>query len=115
VRARARRARARAVELLLLGARDARFRQRDTRRRRLRARARGARPVGKRLGGAAPLASRREASAPEMPSTRPPTVPSSPIPAREGVKMPLCFIEPADPLRVIAESVGREARRQLVA
>ena len=28
--------------------------------------------------------------------------------------MPLCFIEPADAIRVIAESVGREARRQLV-
>ncbi len=28
--------------------------------------------------------------------------------------MPLCFIEPEDAIRVIAESVGREARRQLV-
>jgi len=28
--------------------------------------------------------------------------------------MPLCFIEPHDAIRVIAESVGREARRQLV-
>ena len=28
--------------------------------------------------------------------------------------MPLCFIEPQDAIRVIAESVGREARRQLV-
>ncbi|MFN8132754.1 MAG: hypothetical protein U0R70_14505 [Solirubrobacteraceae bacterium] len=28
--------------------------------------------------------------------------------------MPLCFIEPTDAIRVIAESVGREARRQLV-
>jgi hypothetical protein len=28
--------------------------------------------------------------------------------------MPLCFIEPRDAIRVIAESVGREARRQLV-
>src|SRR6202040_1561835 len=28
--------------------------------------------------------------------------------------MPLCFIEPADAIRVIAESLGREARRQLV-
>lgn len=27
--------------------------------------------------------------------------------------MPLCFIEPQDAIRVIAESVGREARRQL--
>jgi len=28
--------------------------------------------------------------------------------------MPLCFIEPHDAIRVIAESIGREARRQLV-
>jgi hypothetical protein len=28
--------------------------------------------------------------------------------------MPLCFIEPQDAIRVVAESVGREARRQLV-
>ena len=28
--------------------------------------------------------------------------------------MPLCFIEPKDVIRVIAESVGREARRQLL-
>ena len=28
--------------------------------------------------------------------------------------MPLRFIEPHDAIRVIAESVGREARRQLV-
>lgn len=28
--------------------------------------------------------------------------------------MPLCFIEPNDAIRVIAESVGREARRQLL-
>jgi len=28
--------------------------------------------------------------------------------------MPLCFIEPQDAIRVIAGSVGREARRQLV-
>ena len=28
--------------------------------------------------------------------------------------MPLCFIEPHDAIRVIAESMGREARRQLV-
>jgi hypothetical protein len=28
--------------------------------------------------------------------------------------MPLCFIEPQDAIRVMAESVGREARRQLV-
>jgi hypothetical protein len=28
--------------------------------------------------------------------------------------MPLCFIEPKDAIRVIAESVGREARRQIL-
>src|ERR1700731_2689851 len=28
--------------------------------------------------------------------------------------MPLCFIEPQDAIRVIADSLGREARRQLV-
>jgi hypothetical protein len=28
--------------------------------------------------------------------------------------LPLCFIEPQDAIRVIADSVGREARRQLV-
>jgi hypothetical protein len=28
--------------------------------------------------------------------------------------MPLCFIEPQDAIRVIAQSVGREARRQLL-
>jgi len=28
--------------------------------------------------------------------------------------MPLCFIEPQDAIRVIAESLGREARRQLL-
>src|SRR5437016_12142334 len=31
-----------------------------------------------------------------------------------GGAMPLCFVEPQDAIRVIAESVGREARRQLV-
>ena len=28
--------------------------------------------------------------------------------------MPLCFIEPQNAIRVIAESVGREARRQIL-
>jgi hypothetical protein len=32
-----------------------------------------------------------------------------------GPIMALCFIEPRDAIRVIAESVGREARRQLLA
>jgi hypothetical protein len=34
--------------------------------------------------------------------------------ARTFRAMPLCFIEPKDAIRVIAESVGREARRQLL-
>src|SRR4029453_3790231 len=33
---------------------------------------------------------------------------------REHPQMPPCFIEPQDAIRVIAESVGREARRQLL-
>ena len=40
-----------------------------------------------------------------MPSDAPRTV---------SFVMPLCFIEPQDAIRVIAESVGREARRQLL-
>ena len=39
-------------------------------------------------------------------------VPSDPT--RTFAPMPLCFIEPRDAVRVIAESVGREARRQLL-
>jgi hypothetical protein len=34
--------------------------------------------------------------------------------ARTFSRMSLCFIEPQDAIRVIAESVGREARRQLL-
>ena len=37
-----------------------------------------------------------------------------PTRARTLAPMPLCFIEPQDAIRVIAESVGREARRQLL-
>src|SRR3954464_583225 len=33
---------------------------------------------------------------------------------RQGAAMPLCFTDPQAAIRVIAESVGREARRQLV-
>ena len=42
---------------------------------------------------------------------------SPPVPSagrRTLRPMPLCFIEPQDAIRVIAESVGREARRQLL-
>jgi hypothetical protein len=47
-------------------------------------------------------------------ATRPPPrfLPSGP--ARTFTRMSLCFIEPQDAIRVIAESVGREARRQLL-
>src|SRR4030095_10641584 len=38
--------------------------------------------------------------------------PSGPRPNLAG--MPLCFIEPQEAIRVVAESVGREARRQLL-
>ena len=37
-----------------------------------------------------------------------------PLGCLQSCAMPLCFIEPQDAIRVIAESVGREARRQLV-
>ena len=37
-----------------------------------------------------------------------------PVRAVRSRPMPLCFIEPQDAIRVIAESVGREARRQLL-
>ena len=66
----------------------------------------------------APLAS-RSARAPltrhntTLPSAPSPTFRTS-RPARVGAAMPLCFIEPQDAIRVIAESVGREARRQLL-
>ena len=46
-----------------------------------------------------------------------PTPPRTVLPSYfpgQGVAMPLCFIEPQDAIRVIAESVGREARRQLL-
>jgi hypothetical protein len=42
-----------------------------------------------------------------------PIVPSD-APRTVRTVMPLCFIEPSDAIRVIAESVGREARRQLL-
>jgi len=32
----------------------------------------------------------------------------------DRTRMPLCFIEPQEAIRVVAESVGREARRQLL-
>src|SRR5207244_5380348 len=35
-------------------------------------------------------------------------------PQRRPLSMPLCFIEPQEALRVVAESIGREARRQLL-
>src|SRR5271154_2631261 len=50
-----------------------------------------------------------------MPSPRAPTVAAVSWSSSPGAAaMPLCFIEPQDAIRVIAESVGREARRQLL-
>ena len=52
-----------------------------------------------------------------MPSDAVPTVRADRPPterAKRVTHMPLCFIEPQDAIRVIAESVGREARRQLL-
>ncbi len=46
--------------------------------------------------------------APQRPAVCRPTVPVA------SRSVPLCFIEPADAIRVIADSVGREARRQLL-
>src|SRR4051812_22613173 len=37
-----------------------------------------------------------------------------PITREKRFPMPLCFIEPQEAIRVVAESVGREARRQLL-
>src|SRR3954465_12527930 len=56
-----------------------------------------------------------------MPACNGATLPSDALPTLRrvpssawGAGMPLCFIEPQDAIRVIAESVGREARRQLL-
>lgn len=61
------------------------------------------RPRVRRLG-AEPTAS--------GPDGRKTAVPSGPTPTLTPV--PLCFIEPQEAIRVVAESVGREARRQLL-
>jgi len=39
---------------------------------------------------------------------------SAAAPTVNGVMDPLCFIEPADAIRVIADSIGQAARRELV-
>src|ERR671918_3114019 len=39
---------------------------------------------------------------------------SCPLSQGRPDRMPLCFIEPQEAIRVVAESVGREARRQLL-
>jgi hypothetical protein len=51
-----------------------------------------------------------------FPSTPRLTVEPSPHPDPQGDarNMPLCFIEPQEAIRVVAESIGREARRQLL-
>jgi hypothetical protein len=52
----------------------------------------------------------------QMPSDRLPTVLLIPSPseAKSDKIMPLCFIYPQDAIRVMVESVGKEARRQLL-
>ena len=42
------------------------------------------------------------------------TPPRRRTPRRNGTDMTLCFVDPADAIRAIADSVGREARRQLL-
>src|SRR5215218_9616689 len=50
-----------------------------------------------------------------MPSDATPTFQRDPsLECQGALRMALCFIEPQDAIRVIAESVGREARRQLL-
>src|SRR5438128_2771592 len=49
-----------------------------------------------------------------LPSERAPTFTRVPLKPHREHAMPLCFIEPQDAIRVIANSVGREARRQLL-
>ncbi len=49
----------------------------------------------------------------EAPSDPPPTF-CGVHPFHSGAAMSLCFIEPQNAIRVIAESVGREARRQIL-
>ena len=58
-----------------------------------------------RRGRLSPLSVRGSAYLATCPSTR--------IEGETG-QMPLCFIEPQEAIRVVAESVGREARRQLL-
>ena len=77
-------------------------------------RGRAASAPARRSGSEPQHSTAAAASARKMPSTRPPTVPGVSLPRSPGAAMPLCFIEPQDAIRVIAESVGREARRQLV-
>src|SRR6478735_5465659 len=73
-------------------------------------------------GGSTPLARRADRSRGESGTrsahvaARAPILPRFPSAPGRTVRrtMPLCFIEPQDAIRVIAESVGREARRQLL-
>jgi hypothetical protein len=60
-------------------------------------------PIGLQTGNLAGLSD----SIPTLLSVRP-------FPSAREPHMPLCFIEPQDAIRVIADSVGREARRQLL-
>src|SRR4051794_9590009 len=85
-----------------------------------------------RTGSAASAAVRRSRIAPARPEFGGPTITEIDIRSqhRSGYRcvshgsvgrrvylrlaMPICFIDPADAIRVIADSVGREARRQLL-
>ena len=76
--------------------------------------ARARRPRTVAAAGRATDGCRRRARA-AMTSTSTPTVPKHGLRyEHQGVLMSLCFIEPHDAIRVIADCVGREARRQLV-
>ena len=77
--------------------------------------ARGARRVSRRPRAHAPAASARGVTAREIAvHTAAYSGQVSRFQPLQESRMPLCFIEPQDAIRVIAESVGREARRQLV-
>ena len=98
-------------------------------RRRRRAAARGGAARARSRGGRGPLRAQRRAqprAVRGLPGPRGallvargahPRRPVAPVPSSGGPtlrSMPLCFIEPHEAIRVVAESVGREARRQLL-
>jgi hypothetical protein len=79
---------------------------------------RHARAVNAAVSRAAAPAACRDGMAAGKTTTRP-IRPTNPLlfaqpHTRAGVAMSLCFIEPQNAIRVIADSVGREARRQIL-